>query len=116
MTHEWETNITIPEAARRVDSASRPGEVSFARLPEDANQVLFSVLADGSTYCGSVFLRDVASGRTPRVRVTISDADGTPPPAPGFFGRLLRGKPKYEARPATIDKAAEVLRAVLPTF
>jgi hypothetical protein len=114
MTHEWVTNVTIPEAARRVDGASRPGVVSFARLPEDANQVYFSVLADSSTYCGGVHLLDVSSGRSPRIRVTVTDADGTPPPSAGFLGRLLRGNPKYGARPAAIEAAVEVLRAALP--
>ena len=114
MTASWDSNITIPACARKIDEVSQPGSVSFARLPEDANQIYFSILADKSTYCGSVHILDVSPGSKPRVRITVSDSDGTPPPAAGFVGRLFGGKPKYQSRPAIVEKAVEVLKGALP--
>jgi hypothetical protein len=116
MSNVWDSALTIPQAVRKVEAASQPGGVQFAKLPEDANQVYFSLLADKSTYCGRVLLHDVSVGRTPRVRITVDDSSALAPPPAGFFSRILGGSAKYAKRPEAIEKAVEVLKRELPPF
>lgn len=116
MSNVWDSAVTIPQAVRKVEAASQPDGVHFAKLPEDANQVYFSLMADKSTYCGRVLLHDVSVGRTPRVRVTVDDSPDLAPPPAGFFSRLTGGSAKYAKRPEAIEKAVAILKSELPPF
>ncbi|TAK25476.1 MAG: hypothetical protein EPO26_03670 [Chloroflexota bacterium] len=115
MTSEWLVdNFSVTQAARVIEGASKSGEAEFARLPDDANIVVFSLLADKSTYCGSVHIQDTAVGRRQRLRITISDDDGTPPPKPGGLGGMFAKKAAYARRQDVVDRAIANLKVALP--
>lgn len=115
MATEWQVdNVTVVQAARAVEGASKSGEVEFRRLPDDANIVVFSILADKSTFCGNVRIQDTAVGRRQRLKITVSDDASKEPPKPGGFGGMFAKKATYAARPDVVDKATETLKGVLP--
>ena len=59
MATEWLVDdLKVTQAARKIEEASRPGEAEFRRLDDDANIVVFSILADSSTYCGNVRIQE----------------------------------------------------------
>jgi hypothetical protein len=112
---EWLVdNVTVVQAARAVEGASKPGAVEFRRLPDDANIVVFSIMADKSTYCGNVRIQDTAVGRRTRLKITVADDASKEPPKPGGIGGLFSKKASYAARPEVVEKATETLKGVLP--
>ena len=115
MATEWQVDdLKVTQAARKVEEASRPGEAVFKRLDDDANIVVFSILADSSTYCGNVRIQDTAVGREQRLKVTVNDDSSKAPPKPGGLGGLFAKKAIYAARPEVIEKAIANLKAALP--
>lgn len=112
---QWQVDkITVPQAARAIEGASKPGEVEFSRLPDDANIIVFSILADKSTYCGNVRVQDSAIGRQQRLMVVVNDDDSKAPPKAGGIGGLFSKRASYAARPDVVQKAVTTLQAVLP--
>ncbi|MDT7787035.1 MAG: hypothetical protein QOF58_5454 [Pseudonocardiales bacterium] len=115
MANEWLVdNLSVVQAARKVEAASKPGEAEFARTPDDANIVVFSVLADKGTYVGAVRIQDTAVGMRKRLKITVSDDDRTPPPKAGGIGGLFSKKASYASRPDVIEKAVANLQRELP--
>ena len=115
MATEWLVDdVTVVQAARKVEAASKAGEAEFARLPDDANIVVFSILADSSTFCGNVRIQDTAIARRQRLKIAVSDDASKAPPKPGGLGGLFAKKAKYAARPEVIEKAVANLKAILP--
>lgn len=115
MAVEWQVdNISVSAAARKVEAASRAGEAEFVRLPDDANIVVFSVLAEKGTYCGSVRIQDSAIGRRQRLMVAVGDDDGSPPPRAGGIGALFSKKAVYARRPDVVERAVANLQRELP--
>lgn len=111
---EWLVDgLTVVQAARAVEAASRPGEAEFVRTPDDANIVVFSIKADKSTYCGNVRIQDTAVGRSQRLKLIVYDDDKVPPPKAGGILGMFSGRASYAARPDTVAKAVENLQAVL---
>jgi hypothetical protein len=112
---EWLVDdLKVTQAARKVEEASRSGEAVFKRLDDDANIVVFSILADSSTYCGNVRIQDTAVGRQQRLKITVNDDSSKAPPKPGGLGGLFAKKASYAARPEVIQKAVANLQAALP--
>jgi hypothetical protein len=107
-------DLTVTQAARKIEEASRRGEAEFRRLDDDANIVVFSILADSSTFCGNVRIQDTAIARRQRLKVAVSDDASKAPPKPGGLGGLFAKKAKYAARPEVIEKAVANLKAILP--
>jgi hypothetical protein len=114
---EWLVdNLKVTEAARKVEEASRAGEAEFRRLDDDANIVVFSILADKSTFCGNVRIQDTAVGRRTRLKITVADDNSKAPPKAGGIGGLFAKKASYAARPEVVEKAVANLKAVLPPY
>jgi hypothetical protein len=112
---EWLVDdVTVVQAARKVEAASKAGQAEFARLPDDANIVVFSILADRSTYCGNVRIQDTAVGRRQRLKITVSDDANAAPPKPGGLGGLFAKKATYAARPEVVERAVASLQRELP--
>jgi hypothetical protein len=112
---EWLVDdVTVVQAARKVEAASAPGQAEFARLPDDANIVVFSILADRTTYCGNVRIQDTAVGRRQRLKITVSDDPSAAPPKPGGLGGLFAKKATYAARPEVVERAVASLQRELP--
>ena len=115
MATEWLVDdLKVTQAARKIEEASRRGEAEFRRLDDDANIVVFSILADSSTYCGNVRIQDTAVGRRQRLKITVNDDSSKAPPKPGGIGGLFAKKATYAARPEVIEKAIANLKAALP--
>ena len=113
--NEWLVdNLTVVQAARKVESASKAGQAEFARLPDDANIVVFSILADKGTYCGSVRIQDTAVGARRRLKISVSDDDRAAPPKPGGIGGIFAKKATYASRPEVVERAVANLKAELP--
>jgi len=111
---EWQVdNMSVVQAARAVEGASQT-DAGFQRLPDDANIVVFCVMADKATFCGNVRIQDTAVGRRQRLRITVSDDNRTAPPKPGGLAGLLSKKTAYAERPEVIERAISNLKAVLP--
>jgi hypothetical protein len=114
VANEWLVdNLTVVQAARKVEAASQPG-AEFARTPDDANIVVFSILADKGTYVGAVRIQDTAVGMRKRLKIIVSDDDRTAPPKPGGIGGLFSKKATYASRPDVIEKAVANLQRELP--
>jgi hypothetical protein len=112
---EWLVeDLTVTQAARKIEEASRAGEAEFRRLEDDANIVVFSILADSSTFCGNVRIQDTAVARRQRLKITVSDDASKAPPKAGGLGGLFARKAKYAARPEVIQKSVANLQSVLP--
>jgi hypothetical protein len=112
---EWLVDdLKVTQAARKVEEASRPGEAEFRRLDDDANIVVFSIMADNATFCGNVRIQDTAVGRQQRLKITVADDSSKAPPKPGGIGGLFAKKASYAARPEVVQKAVANLQATLP--
>jgi hypothetical protein len=112
---EWLVdNVSVVQAARTVEGASKPGDVEFRRLDDDANIVVFSIMADKSTFCGNVRIQDTAVGRRTRLKIVVADDASKAPPKPGGLGGMFAKKASYAARPDVIEKATAALKGVLP--
>jgi hypothetical protein len=112
---EWlAEDLTVTQAARKIQEASKAGDLEFRRLDDDANIVVFSILADSSTFCGNVRIQDTAIARRQRLKITVSEDASKAPPKPGGLGGLFAKKAKYAARPEVIQKAVASLKAILP--
>jgi hypothetical protein len=112
---EWLVDdLKVTQAAKKIEDASRAGEAEFRRLDDDANIVVFSILADSSTFCGNVRIQDTAVGRRTRLKITVSDDNSKAPPKAGGLGGFFSKKASFAARPEVIKKAVANLQAVLP--
>jgi hypothetical protein len=112
---EWQVdNLSVVQAARLVEGASKPGEAQFAQRDSDANIVEFSILADKGTYVGGIRIQDTAAGRGKRLKVTVLDDASKPPPKAGGIGGIFAKKATYAARPDVVEKAVTNLKAALP--
>ncbi|HZQ97482.1 MAG TPA: hypothetical protein VFC93_01570 [Chloroflexota bacterium] len=115
MATEWQVdNLTVVQAARKIDEISGSSGIEFRRRREDANIVEFAILPDKSTYSGYVAVADTAIGRRQRLRVTVDADPAKDAPKPSGLGGLFAKKPTYAARPDVLDKATEQLKAALP--
>lgn len=115
MATEWLVDdLKVTQAARKIEEASKPGEAEFRRLDDDANIVVFSILADKSTFCGNVRIQDTAVGRRQRLKITVSDDNSKAPPKPGGIGGIFAKKATYAANPEVVKKAIANLQAALP--
>ena len=115
MATEWQVdNITVVQAARKVDEIAKSGDFELRRRREDANIVEFSILPDKSTYCGYVEIADTAIGRRQRLRIVVGDDASKDAPKATGLGGMFAKKPTYAARPDVVEKAAEKLKTILP--
>jgi len=104
---EWLVDdLKVTQAARKVEEASRTGEAEFKRLDDDANIVVFSILADSATYCGNVRIQDTAVGRRQRLKITVNDDSSKAPPKPGGIGGPRTSPSWRTARPGRRPWAA----------
>ena len=115
MATEWLVdNLSVMQASRLVEGASKPGEVQFTQRDSDANIVEFAILADKSTYIGGIRIQDTAVGRGKRLKVTVVDDASKPPPKASGLGGMFSKKATYQARPDLVEKAVANLKAALP--
>jgi hypothetical protein len=112
---EWQTdNLTVVQAARKIEELSKGGSAQFARLDDDANIVIFAIMADKATYCGNVRIQDSAVGRRQRLLLTVADDASKAPPKPGGIAGIFAKKATYAARPEVVEKATAALQGALP--
>jgi len=112
---EWQVdNLSVVQAARKIEELSQSGGVTFSRLPDDANIVVFAIQGDKSTYSGNVRIQDSAVGRRQRLLLKVADDDSKAPPKPGGIGGLFAKKASYAARPDVIENAVKTLQGALP--
>lgn len=115
MATDWLVdNISVVQAARAVETASKPGEFEFRRLDDDANIVVFSIMADKATFCGNVRIQDTAVGRRQRLKISVADDASKAPPKPGGLGGMFAKKASYAAKPDVVEKATAALKGALP--
>ena len=115
MATEWQVDkLTVNAAARQVDDISKSDGIQFVRVMDDANIIVFSILADKSTYCGNVRVSDTAVGARKRLRVSVSEGNEHQPPKPGGIGGLFAKRPSFAARPEVVATAITSLKAILP--
>lgn len=115
MATDWQVDkLTVNTAARQIDDISKSGGIRYVRVMDDANIIVFSILADKSTYCGNVRVSDTAVGARKRLRVTVSEGNEHQPPKPGGIGGIFAKRPSFAARPDVVATVVTALKAILP--